>query len=75
MAKIETNKAGLAPVEGVQGVREQLWAEFLANYKAKNPVKFAAKDAVGAFKVIPASFLGVVKEEKVLGGGVRRTIR
>jgi hypothetical protein len=38
--------------------REQLWAEFLANYKAKNPVKFAAKEAAGAFKTIPASFIG-----------------
>lgn len=38
--------------------REALWLEFQAAYKIKNPVKFAAKELAGAFKVIPASFVG-----------------
>lgn len=40
--------------------RETLWAKFLENYKAANPVKFAQKEEAGAFKTIPSSFLGKV---------------
>lgn len=44
--------------------REDLWQKFVANYKAKNPVKFALKDARGEFKNIPDTFVGKVAVSK-----------
>lgn len=51
--------------------REELWAKFLESYKAKNPVKFAQKEAAGEFKTIPASFRGEIVEKFVLKNGQR----
>lgn len=85
MGKITIAKEGVVPEEGVRGVREELWDEFLANYQRKNPVKYASKRAteyvdpltgekkpkVDEFATIPASFRGIVKELKTLKGVVR----
>lgn len=38
--------------------RDALWAEYVANYKAKNPVKAKAKEDNGEFKVPPVNFVG-----------------
>lgn len=51
--------------------RELLWAEYLENYKKKNPVKFARKEANGEFKSPPPSFKGVKTESKTSTGQVR----
>lgn len=40
--------------------REAAWEKLLAKYEAQNPVKFAAKKALGAFDKIPASFKGKI---------------
>ena len=71
MGKITIAKEGVVPEEGVRGVREELWDEFLANYQRKNPVKCAQKLEAGAFKEIPPSFRAVVKELKTLKGNIR----
>lgn len=53
MAKIEVGEiVSKAP----KGDREARWAAYVKNYKEKNPVKGAAKEANGEFKTIPASF-------------------
>ncbi len=44
--------------------RDVLWAKFIENYKAKNPVKAALKEKNGEFKTVPTSFLGKTKTEK-----------
>lgn len=54
MAKIETDSSGVKVTP--KGEREARWETHLANYKAKNPVKFAAKKARGEFDKIPDSF-------------------
>lgn len=54
--------------------REALWQEFLANYKASNPVKYEAKEKAGQFKTIPASFRGVVTLKKGKNGEVVKII-
>ena len=75
MTKIKLDKVGLALEEGAeQGDREALWKEYLANYKAKNPVKFATKEARGEFKVPPVSFKGIVKVVKLPSGSLRKEI-
>lgn len=43
-------------VKAPSGDREAAWEKFLANYKAKNPVRFARLEANGEFKTIPDSF-------------------
>lgn len=43
-----------APVE--VGSRAARWKKHLAEYKVKNPVKFASKEANGEFKSIPDTF-------------------
>jgi len=84
MGKISLTKTGVV-AEGAQGKREELWAEYLANYKLKNPVKYAQKRATSyldpisgkevakkdEFAEIPASFRGVVRELKTVKGVVR----
>lgn len=42
-----------APVAGSRAAR---WKKHLAEYKVKNPVKFASKEANGEFKSIPDTF-------------------
>lgn len=54
--------------------REQLWAEFVKNYKAANPVKAAIKEANGEFKAPPASFLGKRKTVRLRGGMMKEVI-
>lgn len=51
--------------------RTALWAEFVANYKAKNPVKWAQKDARGELVTPPASFLGKKVVRTLPNGTVR----
>lgn len=48
--------------------REKLWKEYVANYKTKNPVKAAAKEANGEFDVPPISFLGKKEVRKNQNG-------
>jgi hypothetical protein len=85
MGKIKLTNTGVIPDEGARGVREQLWEEFLANYKLKNPVKYATKRSTtyidpidgkekakrDEFAEIPASFRGIVRELKTLKGTIR----
>lgn len=86
MGKIKlTNGGTVLPEDGVQGQREELWAEFLANYERKNPVKYASKRATSyvdpidgltkpkkdEFAEIPASFKGIVRELKTVKGVIR----
>jgi len=86
MGKITVQKGGVVPEEGqVVGEREKLFAEYVANYKLKNPVKYAQKVATSyvdpisgqtvakknEFAEIPASFKGIVRELKTPKGVVR----
>jgi hypothetical protein len=85
MGKIKLNQVGVVPEEGARGEREELWKEFLANYKLKNPVKYAQKrsetylDPIDGkekakkdeFATIPPSFKGIVRELKTLKGTIR----
>ena len=89
MAKIAVNKEGVAPeLEAVVDERQKLWDEFVQLYKEKNPVKYAQKVATtwidpitgrtiakpNEFAVIPPSFKGKVKIEKLPNGQTRRVI-
>ncbi len=46
--------------------RELAWAQYVENYKKKNPVKWASKDANKEFDVIPPSFLRKAIERVVV---------
>lgn len=84
MAKIALNKVGVVP-EGDQGERRALWEEYIAQYKVKNPVKYAMKRATSyvdpitgetkpkkdEFAEIAPSFRGVVRELKTQKGVIR----
>lgn len=86
MGKIKlTNGGTVVAEEGVRGQREELWAEYLANYKLKNPVKYESKRATSfvdpitgntvakrdELAEIPASFRGIVRELKTQKGIIR----
>lgn len=55
MKGIKVGKEGVQ-TDSPMSDREARWESFLANYKQKNPVKFASKEANGEFKKIPDSF-------------------
>lgn len=54
--KIEVTDDGLAPSNTNPSDRQARWDKHVANYKAKNPVKAAAKEKNGEFGKIPDSF-------------------
>jgi hypothetical protein len=54
--------------------RMKLWKEYVANYKIKNPVKGASKEANGEFKVPPVSFVGKKSTTRLQNGTTRTVI-
>lgn len=55
-----------APKESSQ--REKLWKEYVANYKVKNPVKGASKEANGEFDTPSVTFVGRKEVRKQQNG-------
>lgn len=53
----QTNKMAEKKTVKKADPRQANWEQHLAAYKAKNPVKFAAKEKAGQFDSIPDTFV------------------
>ena len=63
--KLKSNE-DIVPQTEPRSEREELWLQYIENYKKSNPVKYARKEANGEFKKIPDSFKGILKGKGII---------